>query len=453
MARSVDDILKLHGGIFDPAILPASLSTDHFRNIETVLKVFATGMFPGDSEPSNPDFRKQKYKWDIAFATNPSVEVWLHPLDEDDRYLVVIPIGLYARMYILACRLITYWPLEEPKAFEASILDSNYEGVWQIPQLVKPIFDFYKDDELNLFWQDVDRFQCASSFNDRMWYDVTRVINASLLFALLHEWAHLIWQHRNPINDLIAPLTKEMDPVRRLVRKGFELQADIDAATPGVASAKGGIEADGYKDDNQKVGTDFVRIGYAYTMIFGAFDPWQRSFEAYQRRDHPHPIIRHYSVLESTWLTLKKDEPEHWAELWAFNAKYGFKKCIEALNWLSHDCMSVPSDSRSGAPLMIPVHALCHPSQVMQDATIRRQINAGRLIKTATDALVLKYEAGKLKQSDLMALLPISELIESNVPLDHYVPTLEKYLEPIFGEFFHKSIRNVGMPAGESPFF
>src|SRR4051812_19144369 len=116
MADATTDIVMLHGGPFDPATLPASFSTKHFQNLETILTVFATGRWPEGLSQGSPSLSHGKYSLQIVFVNNPSMDVRLHPLSRDS-YLAVIPIGLYARMYILACRLITYWKRPQPKKF------------------------------------------------------------------------------------------------------------------------------------------------------------------------------------------------------------------------------------------------------------------------------------------------------------------------------------------------
>jgi hypothetical protein len=452
MARTISDVVALHGGFFDPSTLPPGLSANHFQNIVTVLNAFSTGKFPNATDKQLPTI-DLGYSWEIAITASPSVDVRLHQLDVG-RYLVVIPIGLYARMYILACRLITYWSRKQLKGFEKRMLDRSFEGAWRIPPLVAPVFEYFED--LNAFWTEVDRFQRGTQLNDRIWYDVARVINVSVIFALFHEQAHMDWLHSNPIRDFLIKLPTDMDPVRRLIRKGFELQADVDAANLGVAVLEGGIRSGGYEADDQKVATDFLRLGYAYTMVFGAFDPWHRSFAAYRRQDHPHPILRHNAVLESTWWSLRKNVSPRWAQLWGKHALVGFEKCIDALNWLSFDCLvnlTRPGPKESWRNL-IPIHSLCHPTQIKRNSVIRRQISTGRLIKIAADVIVRKYEAGKLETSDLEALLPISQLIErEDIPLDPYTTTLERYLYPIFGDLVEQVLSTIGVEAGvESPF-
>ncbi len=447
MADGTTDIVSLYGGPFDPVTLPASFSTTHFQNLETILTAFATGRWPEGLTEGSLDLSHRKYSFQIVFVNNPSMDVRLHPLTRDS-YLAVIPIGLYARMYILACRLITYWKRQRPKKFETSFLDTHYEGTWRVPPLVAPIFEFYED--IGIFWDQVDKFQRASQIDDLMWYDAVRVINVALSFALFHEQAHLIWEHRNPIRDFLIDSSEGMAPVRRLVRKGFELQADIDAASLAVATFQGGIDAEGYADDDQKVSNDFLRIGYAYTLTFGAFDPWLRSFATYRRQDHPHPIVRHNAVLESTWFRLTTVSPR-WAALWGRHAAFGFEKCIDALNWLSSDCLESlprPGPDDEWRPL-IPVHSLCYPSQIKQNGAIRRHISCARLTKIAADALILKYEAGNLDRSDLEALLPISQLIDcEDIPLEADASVIKRYLSPIFGELVEQSLRPLRVEHG-----
>ena len=387
----LDLLLAGAGGLVDWAALPRTFPIGEARSLEKKLNRLAKHF------ASSLGVNKI-----LVFFTNATgISARLHQY-RDKRYVITIPIGIFARLYAFHRRLWSYNNREKkginPKAllqFASSPADDVDPDSFVVPEFVRCIMSEYSSDQE--FWRDITAFDAANEHKIEIDFNVSILTTQAISLINLHELGHLALGHFALSTALVGDA---FAAEKALLRKGMELESDYFAGshlawvvTNTVASFKAPADKDYWA-------RSFFRLAFSLFVCFATFDPRRRSLSRYDGRVYPHPIVRHQAARQGIAEFLTQD-----GKIVDFWRKFGIVGWLEAEQCLSlftvMECMNDASPNS-----LIPIHGLLYGGKA-SEPYVSAKLQHGQGLFEATRAIRERFLQGRFVESDLQALTPL----------------------------------------------
>jgi len=398
--HEIDLVLATAGGPVDWSEIPASFPVSEARSLEDAFNRMAEDLAPSLGADQIV----------VRFCQSTGIGARLHPC-APGRYVITLPIGLFVRMYAVGRRLWAYRDRERkginPKTilqFATSPADDYDPDALIVPDRVRSIFGEYKTDRE--FWPQLVEFDAGNEHAEKTDFNVSILVNQALVLVYAHELGHLALGHVAFAKEVLAVTSPDpLAEVKRLVRKGLELEADYFAGPQLAGLCYLDIERNGRLDSSDDWAADFFRIGFSLVMLFGAFDPRKRSLGVYDREFYAHPIVRHQAVRHS--ISAFFSQVGALQELWRKSSVMGWIEAEQCIAWFTLlECMDGAS-----AESLIPIHALVHGGEA-SSPYISAKLRHGQALFEATQRVRQRFVDGRFSLGDLEEFVP---LLESSV--------------------------------------
>ncbi|MBI4277568.1 MAG: hypothetical protein HY660_03845 [Armatimonadetes bacterium] len=367
---TLHDAIAIAGGLATAENCPGVIPLDHFAQLG------ATTASVGQHFDQVLVRAKRRHQGAIALTMSPSFSCQVRPLG-DDRFVLLVPLGMPARTRVLARLLLRYWGRERGVRVIRSALDDVPGDADAVPPLLKPVF--LEDFEPDTFWERLRELDASIDTDPRTEPDVLELVHLALVYLLSHEFTHVLHGHF----DLLERVRSgEVDLTRDDVRRGIELDADDGAAALSMLILKDDVDravAAGQRGQSQAVG--WLRLSYVVTMLFAITDAHRKFLGAYERGAYNHPMVRCEFFLEAAGRSL--DAPKRVRDTWLANSTEGWKRCVQALDDLNLDALRGDFGKLPEGVHPAPLHTLLYsatPVGVTDRATLETLIEAHRLV-------------------------------------------------------------------------
>ena len=358
---TLDEAIDLAGGPVTEENCPAVIPLDHFLSICVSLMDIGQ-RFTKILDQTDPDI------WGAVGLTNSTAYgCQVRPI-ENNGYAVLVPVGLIARIRVLARLLLSYWKVDKAPRIIRSPLDNVPGDRDAIPPLLKPLF---LDEDEPDFWEQLLELNKTVTLEELAENDVQELVHVAMLFIVSHEFTHILHGHF----DLLRRADTEKLPLTMAeIRRGIELDADDGGAAIAIKIQNDAIEDARARGENVNLGLGWLRLTYAVTMVFAITDTHQKYFGVYDEGSYNHPMVRCELFLNSADNCLK-NVPESVMEQWVTNSTEGWKRCVLALENLTMDAWSGKFGKLAEGVQPAPIHTLNYsatPNGATDRETLRK---------------------------------------------------------------------------------
>jgi hypothetical protein len=350
----------------------------------------------------------------VRFSGSVDIGVRLHPYGAS-QYLIVIPIGLFARLYAFDRRLWPYLDLQSKGINEKMVLRfaNSPADDWDADRFIVPprlhsILGEYVEKQD--FWFDLNTFDSENVHSQLIDHNVSILVAQALLLLFAHEMGHI--EHSTfatAVRDTAASLgTARAKAVNRILAKGLELDTDYFAGEQLAGVWRVSSQTNGYFDQEEASSADFFRIGFGLVLLLGIFDPRMRALRAYDSVSYPHPIVRHHALRHGF---------RHWLEtnchdrvsLWDRASLVGWFKAEQCLGWFTlRECMDGAS-----ADSLVPIHSLVYGGEASAPY-VSTAIQRGQALFELIRKLRDRHRNGGLTALDLEELLTFDDRLRED---------------------------------------
>jgi len=347
----------------------------------------------------------------VRFSGSTNIGALVHPLD-NEKYLIVIPVGIFGRIYAFARKIWSYLDRKKKGITEKSMLimgtspaDDCDEKTYFVPEFIKCIFDEYERDAD--FWSDLTKFDSTNDHDDTTEFNVSIIVNQALVVIFAHELAHVTLRHINFIRDVVNGMDLD-DRVRSLLRTGMELEADFSSGVQLMAVWRMWAGAESHFMDQDRH-ADFFRMGFSLYLLLSIFDSKKRSLYAYDQMTYAHPLVRHQAIRTGARHNLTR-EANSLLPIWTQGSIAGWFLAEQSVNFFTVlELMPTISPQPEGAKVtpLIPVHAMNHAGEISM-GYISDKIRKEQQICEATTSLREKYLRGTLLREDCEQIAAIT---------------------------------------------
>jgi len=228
---------------------------------------------------------RQKFPVEIALTHSPEFSCKVR--EASDGYLIIVPLGVPARIRVLSKLLIQYWDREKHIATMRSPLDKVSWDAEAIPPMLKPIFseEFEKED----FWRELEALDASIETTDSQDAEASELVHLAMVYITSHEFTHVLHGHFDLLKDA---KTTEIDLTDIELSRGLETDADDGAASLSMYILDKDIRLTRLTDQPAKMKLAWLRLAYAVTMIYAVSGSQRKFFAAYEDDSHNHPMVR-----------------------------------------------------------------------------------------------------------------------------------------------------------------
>ncbi|MEO6731647.1 MAG: hypothetical protein ABIN01_10555 [Ferruginibacter sp.] len=365
--------LLIHGGLAVKEKLPAVIPTEEFESLQQTLIISETAFnYILQKEENSPRYVK------IFPVQSTSMACSVRKLDAVNA-LIVIPLGVIARIRVLARLLLKYWNASYNIGILNSPLDNIPENSWVIPEKLKPLLGSYLPGEEKKFWQDINELDKSIGLPEAYDNDVSELLHLALVHLASHEFAHFWQKHFELLKLGLTPKQlKKYDLTQLKIEKGVELHADNVAGQLSMDILLTQVMISYPSNDYDAYSRGFLRLSYITTLIFSLYDPRRKYLLAYDRNLYTHPLVRRHLIFQASDDRLKERGPElhnHWQA----NELHGWTKCMQALNDLNLDCLKGDFGPVDLSKNIFPIHI--NPGGSVSFNFIGDMVNDSNIIK------------------------------------------------------------------------
>ena len=208
------------------------------------------------------------------------------------QFVILVPVGLFARVRVLARLLLRFWDRPSQFAFVNPAQDKYPTNVW-IPKRLAPIFATAMQDDDERYWAslaELNRGMTIPAQEDKCGW--TRMLKWVYLFMFMHELGHVLLRHHDFVDWLAtAPKRVKAGLTQDQVLRGLELQSDYlgaDLSTK-VAFSEFFISQSADPEprsrsvflDPEPFAAKALWQWYSVSLLLSAFDTHLKSIEAY----------------------------------------------------------------------------------------------------------------------------------------------------------------------------
>ena len=251
--------------------------------------------------------------------------------------VILVPLGILARVRALARRLLWHLGQDEPVVhMVGSALDVR-DFPWELAPGLVPVLGQDASDGGAEYWEALARFDRRTEPDESLDAVANDVMCQCLLYLGLHELAHLSARHDTLLrlartHDRSIPAHLGLDVLRR----GVEVHADMLAAGNQMKLQMLAVKTAHLADEHPDV--MFGRTSFAVTMLFAMYDTHRKTVYEYDDTAYPHPIIR-YEFWDLAVSRIVEQVRPDLGEIAREHAKAGWLDCVQAFNALEFDCM------------------------------------------------------------------------------------------------------------------
>lgn len=324
---NLNDAIAAAGGLVTPESCPKVVSEAQLAEIDNTL-IFLRGFYENIFNNVNP---KNKKDFSIALTNSPAFSGRVQRLENGD-YVILVPLGMPARLRVLARILLRYWGRESRALILRSSLDQIPDDGKAVPRLLRPIFMDNLDFEN--YWEEIYELDSTIEIDPKTENDVYELVYLSLVYLISHEFTHVLHGHF----DLRESAQKDKLGLSQteLIR-GLELDADDGAAALSMKILLEGIDSaigDG-QWANHALG--WLRLSYVATMLFGIFDTHRKFLGAYDTGEYNHPVVRR--EIFALGMMRSFNGPDDIRDILLRSHDEGWQRCVFAFTDLNLDAM------------------------------------------------------------------------------------------------------------------
>lgn len=311
--KNINDIITRAGGLVTEESWPSAIPVLYFE------EVIGTLNFLSDNYEMICNRYGSKAKVTIVLTQSPSFSCKVTKVDKD-RYLILIPLGVPARICILARIVLPYIDNGQNILMVSSLRDNIQIRDECIPKLLHPIF--LDNPDYENYWDALNELYNQITPNLTLEDDVIHILRISLIFLVSHELTHILNGHLDLLersNLETVGLSKE------LLMRGIEIDADDEAAALSMLLLQLVYDPD----------FAHFRLGFATTMLFGISDVQQRRFANYEGGRYNHPVVRCdiFANAVAKCIDASPKKKKHILDI----LNKGWEKCVFAFNCLHMD--------------------------------------------------------------------------------------------------------------------
>lgn len=325
----MEQLIDLFGGgaqrVEDvPEFIPQWVVKSAFSFLESCSSIRCPYM-PDDIEPPRPSIRAALVRSTGLFAS-------VHH-SRDNSHLILIPVGLIARTWVLARLLLAHWHNDFNIYHLNSPLDEIDPSKVFVPAKYRPLFGDFENG--SAFWEALRSLNSANSADISVFENDAAVMTLHVFyFVVLHELHHVFFRHSEALGEFARRYDSDW---LTSFRRGLELEADFFASAQLMKELKIGYARDGYQSD-QDFWNLFIRYGYGKAMFFGLMDANRKYIHCYRDGVYNHPAVRHIISVKAItqWLS-RESRGDALVKLWRAAERDGWKRCMFAYNHLTLD--------------------------------------------------------------------------------------------------------------------
>lgn len=313
VAPSAEEVIHAAGGTITRNSLPRALRDDLYPVLEMVLAW---------NRASLGDFGR-------ATGTTARMEIVNSPFYTcrarqvaDGSYVLLIPLGLIIRTYVLANVLLSYW--NAPKIL--TVFGQTDTIRWAPPDQLEPLFG--KASSFQPWWTGLEALYKKNA--EPAWRpDAEQLTSLAITFIAGHESAHIYRQH-GPILNALRQTGWVRDSAEEAVYRRFaEIDADIVATHYSLDLQHIALQTGGDRP------LAYLRLSYAVTLLHALYDAHRKSIGTYETGAYPHPVIRRHFF--NTVAGIQIGAWSGKVNGFLKNELEGWTRCVDALHALDFD--------------------------------------------------------------------------------------------------------------------
>jgi hypothetical protein len=252
---------------------------------------------------------------------------------KQNKYVILVPLGMIARIRVLSRLLMRYWKKESRTQIINSPLDNISWHKEGIPKLLKPIF--LDDTDFDSYWDEIYELDKTIDIDQQFDGRVNELVFLSLVYLTSHEFTHILHGHF----DLLDRLQRENFEIsKEEIQRGLELDADDGATAVSMEFLLSMEELVLIWRQEEPNYLNIFWLSYAVTMLLGVFDAHNKYLGSYDKGSYNHPLIRRelFSISMLKCIDASESIKEH-IKFLEFD---GWQKCFFAFNDLTLDAMN-----------------------------------------------------------------------------------------------------------------
>lgn len=316
----------------------------------------------------------------IALTNSPAFSCRVCPL-ENGQSLILVPLGMPARIRVSARLLLRYWDRESRILTQRSVIDNVSSDDRTVPKLLQPLF-LNSPDINNSYWGALDELDNAVEIDPRTESDVRELVYLSFVYLLSHEFTHILHGHSAVYKQSCL---ENHELSQKEILRGLELDADDGAAAVTMKVLQWRVSRATNAGSQDNIMLAWLRLSYAVTMLFGIFDA-QRKYVGEYTEEYNHPLIRRELFSGAVLRCLDASEPIR--TLWLQCDNEGWQRCIFAFNDLTLDALRGVFGTHPGGMLSEPFQSLVYGSPGGTATRVEQDL--------IRDALTLLHQVRKL---------------------------------------------------------
>ncbi|MEW1747561.1 hypothetical protein [Streptomyces angustmyceticus] len=263
----------------------------------------------------------------------------------EGEYVLVVPVGLLCRLYVLAHLLLGHW------GQDAVYMPVWATREWRLPPDLEPLFGKVRTAGPRPWWEGLEGLYAQVKMPDFQ-YDAECLTILAFNFLVCHEAAHVYRRHAKALEAFRLQGVVRDEAEAMVYRRFAETDADLMGA--GLALDLQWVALQNKTDDVPWLG--YLRSSYAVTMLYALYDVHRKELGAYTKGAYCHPVIRR-QVFTAASHQLNDAYPEKFAGL-AEAELEGWMHCGSALHRLNFDVFLGKFGMVSGDTSGCPVSAL-----------------------------------------------------------------------------------------------
>jgi hypothetical protein len=307
-------------------------------------------------------------------------------LDARGEHVVLIPVGLIARTWVLVRLLLSIGDDMHKIMFLNSPLDEFDPEIVFVPQKYQPVFgDIEEEDE---FWSGLEKLNRASQ--NTYAEDAGLITLYIVCFVCSHELHHVHYHHLE-MEKVLKDSNRTADIER--FKRGLELQADDFAAGHVVRKLIEQNRAD--NGSEQDYWSLFLRLAFGATTFLGMMSPAMKYIRNYRGGYYTHPIIRYQIFARSVFDGVGGENSDP-GKLWYEAEHVAWEHCMWTFSALSRRVMADHFSETPPGKLLQPLQGLMYGGRVAAsrlDAMVKDEFAN---MTSVTEACVRYLRTGQL---------------------------------------------------------
>lgn len=323
--RDFEQALNLTGEPVTLKNCPAVIPKSQLEEVFDTLKVLGTSYNVIIQDSGMDDVGM------IALIDSPNFSCRVERI-ENGGYFIFVPLGMVARIRVLARLLLRYWECENNIVIRKAPPDRLPREDKPVPELLQPIFS--DNPDLNTFWKDIykldKRLKDAKPYEE----DVRELVHLALVYLISHEFTH-IW-HRH-FKLLEQQHNENAKLSRDDILRGLELDADDGAARVAMLIMHELVDQYHKAGRELDLSLGWLRFSYVTTMIYGIFDAQRPHLSTYDKGSYNHPVVRREAFFGTMLSCVEASKDEK--EMLQYAEYEGWKRCIFAFNSITQEAI------------------------------------------------------------------------------------------------------------------